>query len=67
MIDATNPKAHRTAASLLKKGSLPRRIGRTKGDLNPKLHAAYILIRLPRLWPQHETQRHPSEQRNNPV
>ena len=39
MIDATHLKAHRTAASLLKKGALPRHIGRTKGGLNSKLHA----------------------------
>ncbi|MCZ8036432.1 IS5 family transposase [Novosphingobium sp.] len=39
MIDATHLKAHRTAASLLKKGSLSRCIGRTKGGLNSKLHA----------------------------
>ncbi len=39
MIDATHLKAHRTAGSLLKKGALPRRIGRTKGGLNSKLHA----------------------------
>ena len=39
MIDATHLKAHRTAASLLKKGNVPRRIGRTKGGLNSKLHA----------------------------
>ena len=39
MIDATYLKAHRTAASLLKKGALSRRIGRTKGGLNTKLHA----------------------------
>ncbi|MFD2428121.1 IS5 family transposase [Sphingobium scionense] len=38
MIDATHLKAHRTAASLLK-GVVPRRIGRTKGGLNSKLHA----------------------------
>ncbi|MDH0913205.1 IS5 family transposase [Rhizobium pusense] len=38
MIDATHLKAHRTAASLLKKGLFPRRIGRTKGGLNSKLH-----------------------------
>ncbi len=38
MIDATHLKAHRTAASLFKKGSVPRRIGRTKGGLNSKLH-----------------------------
>jgi putative transposase len=36
MIDATHLKAHRTAASLLKKGLLPRRIGRTKRSLNSK-------------------------------
>jgi putative transposase len=29
-IDATHLKAHRTSASLLKKGAAPRRIGRTK-------------------------------------
>jgi len=39
MIDSTHLKAHRTAASLLKKGDLPRLIGRTKGGLNSKLHA----------------------------
>nr|WP_272210892.1 IS5 family transposase [Marinicella sp. W31]MDC2876807.1 IS5 family transposase [Marinicella sp. W31] len=39
MIDATHLKAHRTAASLLKRGCSPRRIGRTKGGLNSKLHA----------------------------
>jgi transposase len=39
MIDATRLKAHRTAASLLKKGAIPRRIRRTKGGLNSKLHA----------------------------
>ncbi|WP_419815719.1 IS5 family transposase [Glacieibacterium sp.] len=39
MIDATHLKAHRTAASLLKKGLFPRCIGRTKGGLNSKLHA----------------------------
>ncbi|MEH6758901.1 MAG: IS5 family transposase [Parasphingorhabdus sp.] len=39
MIDATHLKAHRTAASLFKRGALPRRIGRTKGGLNSKLHA----------------------------
>ncbi|MFD1012359.1 IS5 family transposase [Shinella fusca] len=38
MIDATHLKAHRTAASLLKKGMFPRRIGRTKGGLNSKLY-----------------------------
>jgi hypothetical protein len=36
MIDATHLKAHRTAASLLKKEPVPRRIGRTKGGLNSK-------------------------------
>ncbi len=39
MIDATYLKAHRTAASLPKKWASPRRIGRTKGGLNSKLHA----------------------------
>ncbi len=39
MIDATHLKAHRTAASLLKKAPVPRRIGRAKGGLNSKLHA----------------------------
>ena len=39
MIDATHLKAHRTAASLLKKGMFPVCIGRTKGGLNSKLHA----------------------------
>lgn len=39
MIDATHLKAHRTAASLLKRGALSRYIGRTKGGLNSKLHA----------------------------
>ncbi|WP_156170784.1 IS5 family transposase [Croceicoccus naphthovorans] len=39
MIDATHLKAHRTAASLFKKGLFPRCIGRTKGGLNSKLHA----------------------------
>ncbi|NIA69660.1 IS5 family transposase [Pelagibius litoralis] len=39
MIDATHLKAHRTAASLAEKGGSPRRIGRTKGGLNSKLHA----------------------------
>ncbi|MDP7426461.1 MAG: IS5 family transposase [Rhodospirillales bacterium] len=38
-IDATHLKAHRTAASLLKKGMFPRRIGQTKGGMNSKLHA----------------------------
>ncbi|WP_439548788.1 IS5 family transposase [Falsiroseomonas sp.] len=40
MIDSTHLKAHRTAASLLKRGLFPRCIGRTKGGLNSKLHAA---------------------------
>jgi hypothetical protein len=39
MIDATHLKAHRTAASLPKKGDVPRPIGGTKGGLNSKLHA----------------------------
>ena len=39
MIDATHLKAHRTAASLLKKGMFPDVSGRTKGGLNSKLHA----------------------------
>ncbi|MFT8417297.1 MAG: IS5 family transposase [Acetobacter sp.] len=39
MIDATHLKAHRTAASLLKKGLFPHHIGRTKGGLNSTLHA----------------------------
>ncbi|MCX2560965.1 IS5 family transposase [Acetobacter farinalis] len=39
MINATHFKAHRTSASLLKKGLFPRHIGRTKGGLNSKLHA----------------------------
>lgn len=38
MIDATHLKAYRTAASLLQRGF--RHIGRTKGGLNSKLHAA---------------------------
>jgi transposase len=39
MIDATDLKAHRTAASLRKKGAFPRCIGRTEGGLNAKLPA----------------------------
>jgi transposase len=39
MMDATHLKAHRTAASLHKKGDVSRCIGRTKGGLNSKLHA----------------------------
>ena len=38
MIDSTHLKAHRTAASLSKRGTRPRAIGRTKGRLNSKLH-----------------------------
>ncbi len=38
VIDDTNLNAHRTAARLLK-SDIPRRIGRTKGGLNSKLHA----------------------------
>jgi hypothetical protein len=38
MIDATHLKAHRTAASPLKK-ALSRCIGRTRRGLNSKLHA----------------------------
>lgn len=38
MINTTRLKAHRTAASLLKR-ALPSRIRRTKGGLNSKLHA----------------------------
>lgn len=40
VVDATNLKARRTTASLLKNGALPRCIGRMKGGLNSKLHAA---------------------------
>ena len=39
MIDATHLKAHRTAASLLKKGLFPDVSGARKGGLNSKLHA----------------------------
>ncbi len=39
MIDSTHLKAHRTAASLLKGGTFPRQIGRTRVGLNSKLHA----------------------------
>ena len=39
MIDATHLKAHRSSRKPLKKGPVPRRIGRTKGGLNSKLHA----------------------------
>jgi transposase len=38
MLDSTHIKVHRTAASLKKKGSEPRAIGRTRGGLNSKLH-----------------------------
>jgi hypothetical protein len=44
MVDRAHLKGHRTAASLLKKGAVPRRIGRTKGGLNSKLQAANVLI-----------------------
>ncbi|ANC50521.1 transposase IS5 [Aurantiacibacter atlanticus] len=36
MIDTTHLKAHRTAASLLKKVAVPRCIGCTKGGFNSK-------------------------------
>lgn len=39
MIDTTHFKAHRTAASLLKKGLSTPHIRRTKWGLNSKLHA----------------------------
>jgi transposase len=39
LINTTHLKAHRTAASLLKKGAVPRRIGWTKRGLNSTLHA----------------------------
>ena len=39
MLDSTHITAHRTAASLQKKGVLPRAIGRTRGGLTSKLHA----------------------------
>ena len=39
MLDAAHRKAHRTAASLLKKRGFSRCIGRAKGGLNAKLHA----------------------------
>jgi len=38
MVDSTHLKAHRTAASLVKKGDSPCLIPRTKGGLNSKLH-----------------------------
>lgn len=37
MIDATHLKAHH-GGKLAQKGDVPRRIGRTKGGLNSKLH-----------------------------
>ncbi|MBP0492893.1 IS5 family transposase [Roseomonas indoligenes] len=40
MIDSTHLKVHRTAASLLERGLFPRCLGRTKGGLNSKFHAA---------------------------
>lgn len=39
MTDATHLKAHRTAASLLRRGALYRHLGRTKGCPTSKLHA----------------------------
>jgi transposase len=39
MIDATHLKAHRTGREPFKRGPVPRRVGRTKGGLNSKLHA----------------------------
>ncbi len=39
VVDAMHLKAHRTAASLKKGEGVPRRIGRTRGGLNSKLHA----------------------------
>ena len=39
MIDATHLKAHSHRRQPFKKGPVPRRIGRTKGGLNSKLHA----------------------------
>ena len=38
MIDATHLKTQRTAASLAQQGVNPRRIGRSRGGLNAKLH-----------------------------
>ena len=38
MINSTRLKAHSTAAEPAQKGAVPRRIGRTKGGLNSKLH-----------------------------
>ena len=49
MIDATLLKAYRTAASLLKKGPVPRRIRRTKGGLNFKLYVGeHLEVRIRR-------------------
>ncbi len=40
MINATHLKAHHTASSLgVKKGGRGRLFGRTRGGMNPKLHA----------------------------
>ena len=39
MIDASQLKAHHTAAILLEKEASPHHTGRTKGGLNSKLHA----------------------------
>jgi hypothetical protein len=39
MIDATYLKAHHTASSLRVERDIGRLIGRTKGDMNTKLHA----------------------------
>ena len=39
MIDTTHLKAHRPRGEPVEKRALPRRIGRTKGGLNSKLHA----------------------------
>jgi hypothetical protein len=41
MIDSTHCKVHRAAASLLDRGISSRRIVRTKGGLNSKLHAVW--------------------------
>ena len=47
LIDATDPKAHRTAASLLKKGLFPDVSGVTWGGLNSKLHRGLRRSRTP--------------------
>lgn len=39
MIDATYPKAHRTASSRRVKWGLGRLVGRTRGGMNTMLHA----------------------------